>query len=177
MSIDFAVLSLVVARPSYANEVSARFVDRFSEFYAARPQSAFEALTRLHDSGLIEPVAAAAQGSDRAPRTPYQATTEGVRQIEQWIRSDLPSVGVQHELLRRIACTPPTDFDGLEMLLDQYEAAITAEAKRLPCGGLRLPGRRWLVERHRLAYAREQQWLWWARADLRRRRRLAAASS
>ncbi|MGO9249606.1 MAG: PadR family transcriptional regulator [Solirubrobacteraceae bacterium] len=85
--LNWALLGLVIQRPSYGYEL----VQRFERIYEdalelSSPSQVYTALDALRRRSLIEELPAEeAPGVVRQPKPHYQATTDGVRGYQEWL--------------------------------------------------------------------------------------------
>ena len=129
----YAVLGLLLERPSYGYEVLVRFRRAFDAGqWAISPQGLYASLDRLERDGLIEPLAAAAgDGSRRQPKTPYRVTAHGARALRQFLETPMGPDPSRAEFLVRLQCAASKDADTLLRMLDGYEHACLDELSRL----------------------------------------------
>src|SRR6266705_1532164 len=82
------VLALVIEQPSHGYELIQRYQRRFGAFVPLSVPRVYGALDRLHEMGLIEPIAL--KGRKPAPRQQrmrrsYRATEAGVEAYRRWV--------------------------------------------------------------------------------------------
>lgn len=135
--VNWALLSLVIERPSYGGELRVRYERVYGQL---RPISSgshiYSALDALMARGLIEPMPA--DGGERQPKLCYRATGSGVRAYEDWIVERF-AVGYrrQEALARQLgvfACSPAM----MLRVLGRIEARCLDGARHmgdLPAGG------------------------------------------
>lgn len=82
--VNWALLGLIIERPSYAYDLAQRFERRYG---ATLPLSnvghIYTALGALGDRGLVEEIPGTRQG--RQPRPRYRATEQGLVQYRRWL--------------------------------------------------------------------------------------------
>jgi DNA-binding PadR family transcriptional regulator len=129
----YAVLGLLLERPSYGYEVLVRFRRAFDAGrWAVSPQGLYASLDRLERDGLIEPVAEqVAGGRRRQPKTPYRVTASGARELRQFLASPMNADPSRAEFLVRLQCAVSKDAQALLRLLDGYEHACLDELARI----------------------------------------------
>lgn len=171
--VNWALLALVIERPSYAYELAMRFERTYDGALAlASVSHVYTALAALRERGLVEEVPGTLGGL-RSKRC-YQATASGLLEHAQWLVGQASEERRRQRLLVQqlgaLARTP----DRALAVLDAYEQACLAElAAAPPAGGeedgpgtIRLVAR--LVgEEARLAVAAKLEWTQYARAQLR----------
>lgn len=174
----YAVLGLLLERPSYGYEVLVRFRRAFDAGqWAISPQGLYASLDRLERDGLIEPVAALAPDtSRRQPKTPYRVTEHGADALQRFLETPMGADPSRAEFLVRLQCAASQDTDALLLMLDGYERACLDELGRIGAeaaegdGGHAHVGR--LVERlaredRRLGIQARLTWIEFARQQLR----------
>ncbi len=169
--VNWALLGLVIERPSYAYELARRFERTYEGALTLSSVShIYTALATLRDRELIEEISG--ERSATRSRRRYRATVGGVAGHAEWL------VGQVHEERRRqrvliaqigaLAHTP----DRALAALDAYEHACLAEVAAAPAPGSEEgPGTTRLVarltsEEARLALAAKLRWAQYARAQL-----------
>lgn len=166
-SVNAAVLSLVIERPSYGGEIGRRFEERYDGLFDSRPQHMYKALDDLEEDGLIEPWPI--EDEHGVDREGYRATAKGARAYQAWLRSRIrPSKRMREEVLIRFASTRPDDVETFEYLLDCYQQTVMAYAVvprvRSDSNVVRALDK----ERQTMADA-TLRWIAWARDDVRSR--------
>ena len=166
-SVNAAVLSLVIERPSYGGEIGRRFEERYDGLFDSRPQHMYKALDDLEEDGLIEPWFV--EDEHGLERDGYRATASGARAYQAWLRSRIrPSKRIREEVLIRFASTRPEDVETVEYLLDCYQQAVMAFAAVPRIRTDNLVERALDKERQTLADG-TLRWIAWARDELRTR--------
>ena len=129
----YAVLGLLLERPSYGYEVLVRFRRAFDAGqWAISPQGLYASLDRLEREGLIEPISEDGAGLHRRqPRTPYRVTATGARALRQFLETPMGPDPTRAEFLVRLQCAVSKDREALLRLLDGYERACLDELGRL----------------------------------------------
>jgi DNA-binding PadR family transcriptional regulator len=144
-AVNWAVLGLVIERPSYGYELFQRLERRYGGVLDPPISQIYAALNALERADLIEPLPleqplAAPQEPPRAPakRQPkvhYRATASGARAFREWVAEQMRDDPQHVELLRRIAGAAAAGLDrvrSMRELVDAYERACVQEASRLP---------------------------------------------
>jgi DNA-binding PadR family transcriptional regulator len=169
--VNWALLGLVIERPSYAYELARRFERTYDGALALSSVShIYTALATLRDRVLIEEIPG--NGRETRARRRYRATTRGCSEHAAWL------IGQVHEerrrqrvLISQLGALAQRPARAIEVL-DSYEQACLAEAAAAPAAGEEEgPGTTRLVarligEEARLAVAAKLRWAHYARAQL-----------
>ena len=168
----YAVLGLLLERPSYGYELLVRFRSAFDVVeWGITPQGLYASLDRLERDGLIEPVdARPPDASRRQPRTPYRVTPAGVRELERFLGEPIDADPPPAELLVRLQCVAARDAGALLRMLDGYEATCLDELGRLGDAVRAAAGdallERLALEERRLGVQARLRWIDFARREL-----------
>lgn len=173
----YAVLGLLLERPSYGYEVLVRFRRAFDAGqWAISPQGLYASLDRLERDGLIEPILDDAhEASRRQPRTPYRVTSDGEHELQRFLETPMGADPSRAEFLVRLQCAVTRDAEAILQLLDGYEEACLRELGHIGAPGIASDGaayRRSLVELltiedRRLGIQARLMWIDFARQHLR----------
>src|SRR5215207_3268286 len=181
--VNWAVLGMLVERPSYGYELHQRIGRRFPvEVLDPLPSHVYAALDVMERSGFIEPLPDAedeapgvVRGRRRQPKIHYRATPDGARAFRGWMAAELRSDPGQIEFVRRVALASGMGRAGLMgELVDAYEDACAREAQALPLPGAdglaaRSPDvlvQRLTVAARRTALEGQMAWLRYARKEI-----------
>jgi len=170
-SVNWALLGLVIERPSYAYELARRFERTYEGALSLSSVShVYTALASLCERGLI--VQSSAAGQTARSRRRYQPTVKGIAEHAQWL---VGQVGEerrrQRVLMAQLGALAKTPARALAAL-DAYEQACIAEIAAAPgAGSDEGPGTTRLVarlagEETRLTLAARLRWTQYARAQL-----------
>jgi DNA-binding PadR family transcriptional regulator len=169
--VNWALLGLVIERPSYAYELAHRFERTYDGALSLSSVShVYTALATLRDRGLVQEVPGT-QAQARSRRR-YEATAEGLLEHEQWLVAQVSEERRRQRLLvtqlGALARTPERASE----VLDAYEHACLAELAAAPPAGDDTPGTTGLVARliaedARLSIAARLNWVQYARVQLR----------
>lgn len=192
--VNWALLGLVIQRPSYGYELVQRFERTFGDaLELSSPSQIYTALDTLARRSLIEmmPPEEAEAPHERQPKPHYRATAEGARGYEQWLICQLRQERRRSRMFaQQLAMLAP---QAALRVLDRCEQAFLKEASAtLPTGaGHRahttraalaadrgegnsehsdLPGgltARLLAEEERLAIGARLGWIDYARRELK----------
>jgi DNA-binding PadR family transcriptional regulator len=179
--VNWAVLGMLVERPSYGYELHQRIARRFpAEVLDPQPSHVYAALDVMERSGFIEALPYAddetpARGRPRQPKIHYRVTPDGARALSGWMAEELRSDPGQIEFVRRVALASGMRRAGLmDELVDAYEDACAREAQALPLPGAdglaaRSPDvlvQRLTVAARRTALEGQMAWLRYARKEI-----------
>jgi DNA-binding PadR family transcriptional regulator len=172
--VNWALLGIVIQRPSYGYEL----VQRFERTYGgalelSSPSQIYTALDTLARRSLIEEVPAeeVQDAIVRQPKPHYRVTAEGLRAYEEWLVNELGEDRRRSRLFAlELAVLAPEAALGV---IERYEQACLKEATGLPmvpaaedadgAGGLVA---RLLREEDRLAVEARLAWIEYARREL-----------
>lgn len=174
--IPWAVLGLVIEKPSYGYELARRFERRFDTFLSVSASNIYTTLDRLARQGLIEEIDCDLPVSARRQRRlHYRATADGARSYREWLMQRLYRDERRTELLVRLASMCMRGPAALEEVLDLYETECMSDAEALdgecePVDVELMPGlmRRLFELERRLTLAAQMEWVAHAREELRR---------
>ncbi len=168
--VNWALLGLVIERPSYAYELARRFERVYDGALSLSSVShIYMALPALLERGLIEEIRSA-EPSKRSKRR-YRATELGVAEHGQWIVRQVSEERRRRQVLvSQLGALAHEPQRAIE-LLDAYEQACLAEMSTAPPAGIRAGGTTGLVSRlldedTRLGLAAELRWTQYARSEL-----------
>jgi DNA-binding PadR family transcriptional regulator len=144
-TVNWAVLALVIERPSYGYELGQRFERRFAGILDPQISQIYAALNSLESALLIEPMPTdeivaelelpSRRAPKRQPKVHYRATAKGARAFRSWLAEQLRDDPLHGELLRRIAAAAGSGLGRaalMNQLIDAYERACVEEANSLP---------------------------------------------
>lgn len=183
--VNWAILGLLLERPSYGYELHQRMARRFpAELLDPHRSHVYAALNVMERVGYIEPIpedelpeaddSAPARGQ-RQPKVHYRVTAAGGRAFRMWLAQELRSDPAHVALVHRIALAAGMRRAGLlQDLIDLYEDACAGEAQSLPLPGLDgQPARspeallhRLTVAARRMALESQMAWLRHARREI-----------
>jgi DNA-binding PadR family transcriptional regulator len=169
-SVNWAVLGLVIERPSYAYELAHRFERTYAGALSLSSVShIYTALSTLRERGLVHEVPDP-RGAARSKRR-YEATERGLCDHAEWLIAQIPEERRRQRVivaqLGALARTP----ERATTVLDAYERACLAELAAAPPAGDKTPGTTGFVtrlvgEETRLAVAAKLRWVQYARTQL-----------
>ena len=169
-AVNWALLGLVIERPSYAYELALRFERTYEGALTLSSVShVYTALASLRKRGLVEE--AADGGPRQRSRRRYQPTAEGLARHAEWLIGEVSEERRRQRLLVcQLGALAPTPERAIEVL-DRYEQACLAEIAAAPPPGDETPGTTGLIarligEETRLSVAAKLRWAQYARAQL-----------
>jgi DNA-binding PadR family transcriptional regulator len=173
-AVHWALLGLVIERPSYGYELAQRFEQTYAGMLELSGFSyIYTALDTLRCRGLVEEVPGL--GSERQPKLGYRATAEGVRNYQQRLiaqmREDFRRSRLFARQLAVLADEPELALD----VIERYGQACLEEAGEVPvlepsdsdqddAGGL---AARLVSEERRLAMGARLPWIDYARREFK----------
>lgn len=175
--INWALLGLVIQRPSYGYELVQRFERTYGEaIELSSPSQIYTALDSLARRELIETMHPDGEhdfGGGRQPKPHYRATATGAREYEQWLVCQLQQERQRSRMFaQQLAALAPSA--GMSVL-ERCERGLLAQA-RAPApaaedadGADRRLGlsARLVAEEDRLGIGARLEWIEYARQELR----------
>jgi len=172
--VNWALLGLVIERPSYAYELAQRFERTYEGVLTLSSVShVYTALAALKNRGLIDEIAGTRVG--RQPKPRYQATGKGLDDFSHWL---VGQVGEDTRRRRQFALQLATFSRNPRValeILDRYEQECLSEARSTPIahaadtphdGGAPALAARLAAEEGRLALGAKLAWVQYARREL-----------
>jgi DNA-binding PadR family transcriptional regulator len=167
--VNWALLGLIIERPSYAFELATRFKRTYDGAIAiSSPSHIYTALGTLRERGLVEEL----DDSTTKQRRRVQATPQGVAEHAEWMTGQVAEERRRQRVLMAqlgaLAHNPERALGALEA----YEQACIAEMAAAPAPGSdEGPGvvplvARLAAEETRLSIAARLRWVQYARAQL-----------
>jgi DNA-binding PadR family transcriptional regulator len=169
--VSWALLGLVIERPSYGYELVQRFERSYGdELELSSPSQIYTALDSLARRELIEELPMGGPEVVRQPKPHYRATARGVRSYQEWLIAHVSEERRRSRLFARqlAALAPPAAL----AVIERYEHACLEEGSKHPVrsGGEIADGTgglvsRLLLEEERLAVAARLSWIEYARRE------------
>jgi DNA-binding PadR family transcriptional regulator len=167
--VNWALLGLVIARPSYGLELAHRFQRIYADVLPVSGEShIYSALDALKKRGMIAIIPGA--GVVRQPKLHYQATQRGVKSYEGWVVDQVNEERRRRELwVRQLAIfarNPETAIHVIGRFEGQYlKGAGQAQRSPADSGIESLPSlvEDLVAEEHRIAVGGMLSWLRYAR--------------
>jgi DNA-binding PadR family transcriptional regulator len=171
-SVNWALLGLIIERPSYAYELARRFERTYKGAIALSSVShVYTALANLRERGLVEEVS----GTGPEPRSKrrYRASKLGEAEHAGWLIGQVGEERRRQRVLSVQLGALAHDPKRAIAVLDDYEQACLAEIAGTPAGGAEEQGpgvtplvARLAGEETRLRLAAKLKWTQYARAQL-----------
>jgi DNA-binding PadR family transcriptional regulator len=166
--VNWALLGLLLARAGYGYQLVKRFEEAYGDVLVLSSEShVYTALNELSRRGLIEEVTdapAARTGTHRQPKVRYRATAEGADGYRERMFEQAGADRRQSQLFVRQLAAMEHEPDVALAILERYEQACLAEARRKPATSERLIDRLLAVE-SRLAMESRLPWVEYARSQ------------
>jgi DNA-binding PadR family transcriptional regulator len=177
--VNWAVLGLLIDRPSYGYQLMQRFADAYGDELPLRSDShIYTALNELKRRGLIEEaqgIGTLLSGTDRQPRPSYRATREGIHEYREWMLAQVGEDRRRSRLFVRQLAVFASEPEAALAILERYEQGCLSEASHAPMTpaedspvnpvtGL---ATRLLSEESRLAMEAKLPWVEYARETFR----------
>ena len=166
--VNWALLGLLLARAGYGYQLVKRFEEAYGDVLQLGSEShVYTALNELSRRGLIEIVTdapAARTGTDRQPKVRYQATAAGADAYRERMFEQAGADRRQAQLFLRQLAALEHEPDVALAVLERYEQACLAEARREPPSSDRLIDRLLAVE-SRLAMESKLPWVEYAQSQ------------
>lgn len=168
--VNWALLGLVIERPSYAYELAQRFERRYEGVLSLSSIShVYTALGALRERALVEEVPGTRGG--RQPKPHYRASELGLEQYRNWLVVQLDEERRRQRLsVVQLAALGRHPEQALEVI-DRYEQACLGEARDAPLPGVPRSDSaadltaRLLGESDRLAAGAKLSWVQYARSE------------
>jgi DNA-binding PadR family transcriptional regulator len=172
--VNWALLGLVIERPSYAYKLAQRF-DRTYEgaLSLSSTSHVYTALRALLDRELIEEVPGS--GTGRQPKPCYRATGQGLEHYQRWLVSQLPEERRRQRLFAVELAALMSEPELARTVIDGYEQECLREAGQSTLAGEAYANdapsalaSRLASEENRLALGARLAWVQYVRAELRK---------
>lgn len=174
--VNWALLGLIIERPSYAYDLAQRFERRFGQtLVVSSVRHIYTAVEALSERGLVEEIPGSREG--RQPRPSYRATERGHSEYREWL------VGLVCEDRQRRAAfvlalgALVEEPELLDEVIARCEQSWLTAGQGTPIAGgqddeaLCSPLRKLIVEEDRLIAGAKLAWVQYAREALAKRRR------
>lgn len=128
MALRYAILGLLLDRPSSGYDLAGRFSDVIGAYaWDARHSQIYPELRRLEGEGLVAV-------HDRGPRgrTTYRCTEEGLTALRSWLMTAPASTGgVKNEHVLRLFLLPALEHEDAMAVLRRTEEDAAAQVRHL----------------------------------------------
>jgi DNA-binding PadR family transcriptional regulator len=171
--VNWALLGLVIERPSYAYKLAQRFDRTYNGALSLSSTShVYTALRALLERELIEEVPGS--GTGRQPKPCYRATSEGLAQYQRWLVGQLPEERRRQRLFAMELAALMSEPELARTVIDGYEQECLREAGQGTPGAAHgaddapsALAARLASEENRLAVGARLAWVQYVRAELR----------
>jgi DNA-binding PadR family transcriptional regulator len=129
--VNWALLGLIIDRPSYAYELAQRFEREYQDALSLSSVShVYTALGTLRERELVEEVAGTRSG--RQPKPHYRATPKGLTEYREWLLSQIgEDLQRQRLFVLQLGALTRNPDAALE-IVDSYERSCLELARELP---------------------------------------------
>ncbi len=170
--VNWAVLGLVIERPSYAYDLAHRFERRYgSTLQVSNVGHIYTAIGALHERGLIEEIPGTREG--RQPRPHYRASARGREEYTEWLVAQVGEDRRRQQLFVLALAALASDASDVLEVIGRCEQEWLKEGMSTPiaregCASDRLRDllRRLIDEENRLAVGSKLAWIEYARQEL-----------
>jgi DNA-binding PadR family transcriptional regulator len=172
--VNWALLGLVIERPSYAYELAQRFDRTYKGALSLSSTShVYTALSALQERGLIEE--APGSGTGRQPKPRYRATSVGRERYQQRLVGQLAEERRRQRLFAMEVASLMSEPELARGVIDGYEQACLREGSDIASGSRAdgagdsssLLAERLVSEENRLAVGASLAWVQYVRRELR----------
>jgi DNA-binding PadR family transcriptional regulator len=181
--VNWALLGLIIERPSYAYDLAQRFERRYGTVLAlSNIGHVYTALGALEGRSLIEEIPGTREG--RQPRPRYRATAAGLQAYREWLVSQVGEDRRRNQLFVLALAALTNEPEQVLEVMAGYEQAWLSEGMRTPIarehdadaasdslsssgGASELLGRL-IDEENRLAVGAKLEWVEYARQELKK---------
>jgi DNA-binding PadR family transcriptional regulator len=173
--VNWALLGLIVERPSYAYDLAQRFERRYDEVLPiSNVGHIYTALGVLDGRALVREIPGTRAG--RQPKPHYRATPLGVSEYRDWLISQLGEDRRRNQMFVLALGALTNEPEQLLEVIKGYEQACIAEGMSTPISGAQetpsdsapaLLGRLG-EEENRLAVGAKLEWVEYARQELKK---------
>jgi DNA-binding PadR family transcriptional regulator len=169
--VGWALLGLVIERPSYGYELMQRFERTYGDVLElSSPSQIYVALDTLGQRCLIEelPAGSGSGGVVRQPKPHYRATAAGLEHYQEWLFAQMRGERRRSRLFaRQLAALQPA---AALAVIERYEQACLREAREIPATTEEEPAGSGLAarlagEEERLAVGARLAWVEYARRE------------
>ncbi len=128
-AVNWALLGLVIERPSYAYDLAQRFERRYGSVLSlSNIGHVYTALSALGTRGLVQEIPGTREG--RQPRPRYQSTPKGVDEYRAWLVSQVSDDRRRHELFVLALAALAREPGGLLEVVTSCEQEWLSEGMR-----------------------------------------------
>jgi DNA-binding PadR family transcriptional regulator len=172
--VNWALLGLVIDRPSYAYELAQRFERTYEDALTLSSVShVYMALGTLRDRDLVEEIPGTRSG--RQPKPHYRATEKGLVEYRDWLVEQICEDRQRQRLFVLQVGALTRNPEIALQIIDRFEQACLGEASRAALPALEDPTRdgaaqllgRLVSEENRLSVGAKLSWVQYAREQFK----------
>jgi DNA-binding PadR family transcriptional regulator len=169
--VNWALLGLVIDRPSYAYELAQRFEREYRDALSLSSVShVYTALGALNDRGLVEELAGTRGG--RQPKPHYRATPEGIKAYQDWLVGQVAEERQRQRLFVLALGALERNPQAALEIITRYEERWLELAGSFPIRGREDTGgtdltERLIAEEGRLSVGARLSWAQYARQEFK----------
>ena len=134
LTVNDAVLAIVIDGPGHGWDVWERFEDRFHPLFRSKHPHVYRSLNELADAGHVEPFELAElrtpmlTGREKGRGCGYRASGSGARFLRERLATPIPPGDARAETRRRLRATHPADYHLIAVILRRFREAVLASA-------------------------------------------------
>ena len=128
MSLQHAILTALLERPSSGLELTRRFDKSIGFFWSATHQQIYRELSKLEQAGLIHPVP---QPPSRGQRKEYEVLAEGRAELTRWVAENQDPKPIREALLLRLRAAAVVGVAGQTGLAAELHRHLALHQRQL----------------------------------------------
>lgn len=172
--VGWALLGLIIERPSYAYDLAERFRRRYGDALpVSNLRHFYTTIATLEEKGLVEEVPGTRQG--RQPKPHYRATKSGMGEYVEWLVSHVCDERRRREVFVLTLAALVGEPEVLDDALERCEQAWLRAGSSTPISREREGQEQepaatdnLIAEENRLAIGAKLEWVEYARRELRK---------
>ena len=126
MSVKYGILTLLLLQKNHGYELKLELESLLGVKEKINPGQIYTTLDRLIRDQLVISV-----GMDDQERKLYEITTEGKRELEDWLLEPVPYHSTKEDFHFKWSCARKIDFEQEKKMLDQQKAMIVKDVMEL----------------------------------------------
>ena len=173
--VNWALLGLIIERPSYAYDLAQRFERRYGTVLTlSNVGHVYTAMGALEGRELVQEIPGTREG--RQPKPRYRATAEGIRAYREWLIGQVGEDRRRQELFVLALAALAGDPEQIVEVVERCEQAWLTEGmgtriareQGAPLDGIPALLHRLIEEENRLAVGAKLAWVEYARQELKK---------